>query len=351
MRALKIVAPRSAELQDVPEPVTAPGTVKIAVAYAGICGSDLGIYEYAPFPADYRHPIFDESGPFTLGHEFSGHVLEVGESVTGVAVGDLVTVRPNVWDGTCAACLRGETNLCENGGFVGIQGGGGGFSEIVVTPASQVHVLPPMFTPQLGAMVESTAVAWHAARVAGVSPGSTVLILGAGPVGLGILLTSLARGAQRVIVSELSDSRKRLAAELGADVVDPRETDVAKYLREVTGGAGADAAFDASGAGDATFGAALSGLRTGGTAVIVASFHGAVSLDPNVLMSTEKKLTGSYAYTDTDFVEVIEAIAEGRLDPSPLISSTIALADATQKGLDYLLGEGRNSEVKILVSP
>lgn len=351
MRALKLLGPRHAEVLETSEPPLQPNTVKIAVSHGGICGSDLGIFQQGGFPQGYKHPIFDEEGPFTLGHEFSGHVTDIGDGVSGVAVGDLVAVRPNVWDGTCAACRRGEFNLCENGGFIGLMGGGGGFSDIVVAPRQNVYVLPAEFTPETGAMIESTAVAWHATKVGGVGKDSTVLVLGAGPVGLGILVASIARGASRVVVSEPSDARRRLAHELGGDVVDPTETNVAAYLRDVTGGAGADVALEASGAGTVTFEAALEGVRAGGTVVIVASAHGTIPLDFSKLMQTEKRIVGSYAYTDRDFLEVIDAIAAKRMDPGRLVSSTISLDQAVSGGFDLLLGEGRNSEVKILVTP
>ncbi len=351
MRALKLLGPARAEVLDIDEPQLQAGTVKVAVEYAGICGSDLGIYQYGGFPAGYRHPILDEEGPFTLGHEFSGRVIAVGAGVSSVTEGDLVAIRPNVWDGTCPACLRGEKNLCENGGFIGLMGGGGGFSDMVVAPEDNVYKLPASFTPQMGAMVESTAVAWHAAKIGGVREGSTVLILGAGPVGLGVLLAARARGAAQVIVSELSEIRKELAASLGADVIDPRDTDLATYVREATAGAGADASFDASGVGAATLQPALDAVRSGGTVVVVATFHGDTPINPTALMNHEKKLAGSFAYTDADFREVITAIDSGLLDPAPLISRVISLEEAVTGGLDLLLGEGRNSEVKILVKP
>lgn len=351
MRALKLLGPAAATVLEVDEPQVRVGTVKIAVEYAGICGSDLGMYQYGGFPSDYRHPILDEEGPFTLGHEFSGRVIAVGEEVSTLAEGDLVAVRPNVWDGTCPACLRGDTNLCVNGGFIGLMGGGGGFSDVVVAPEGNAYKLPAAFTAQTGALVESMAVAWHATKIGGVREGSTVLILGAGPVGLGVLLAARARGASRVIVSELSDTRKQLAVNLGADVVDPREADLAAYVRDATGGLGADASFDASGVGAATLHPALAAVRSGGSVVVVATFHGDTPIDPTVLMNQEKKLVGSFAYTDADFLEVIAAIDSGVLDPTPLISKVIPLEDAVAGGLDLLLGEGRNNEVKILVEP
>lgn len=351
MHALTLNGPKDARLVELPEPQVGAGKVKVRVDYAGICGSDLAIYEHSPIPPEYVHPLFGEAGAHVLGHEFSGHIVEVGEGVEGIDVGALVAVRPNVWDGTCAACLRGDTNLCESFGFLGINGGGGGFSEYVVVDADAAHVVPESVGADVAAMIESTAVAWHAVRVSGVAAGATALIIGAGPIGLGLLLCLKAFGVERIVISELSETRKQLAVSLGADVVDPRETDVAAYVRAMTDGAGVDVAFDASGVGQPTYDAAIAALRRGGTNVVVAQFHAPVSVDLNMFLVTETHLVGSFAYTDEDFAAVVEAVASGRIDPRPLISSTIPLADVVTGGIDYLLGGGRNTEIKILVSP
>jgi (R,R)-butanediol dehydrogenase/meso-butanediol dehydrogenase/diacetyl reductase len=351
MRALTLNAAHDARLVELPEPEVGAGQVKVQVDYAGICGSDLSLYEYFPIPAESIHPLFGEAGAHVLGHEFSGHVVTLGEDVKGIDIGALVAVRPNVWDGTCAACLRGDTNLCENYGFIGINGGGGGFSEYVVVDASAAHVLPESVGADVAAMVESTTVAWHAVRVSGASAGSAALIIGAGPIGLALVLCLKAVGVDRVVVSELSETRKLFAARLGADVVDPRQTDVAEYVRALTEGAGVDSAFDASGVGQSTYDAAFAALRSGGTAVVVAGFHSPVSVDLNSYLMTEKHLVGSFAYTDGDFASVVEAVVAGHIDPRPLITSRIALSDVVTGGIKHLLGEGRNSEVKILVAP
>lgn len=351
MRALLLTGVGEAALDEVPEPEPGPGQVKIRVSYAGICGSDLALYSYMPIPHEYVHPLFGERGPHVLGHEFSGRVVAVGADVDDLPLGTLVAVRPNVWDGTCAACRRGEPNLCEQGGFVGINGHGGGFSDFVVVDRAAAHALPDSFGDDVAAMVESTTVAWHAVKVAGAGEGTTALIVGAGPIGLGILLCLKARGAERVIVSEPSPSRRDLARSLGADAIDPRETDLDAYVSEHTGGAGVDAAFDASGVGQPTYDAAFRALRRGGTSVVVAQFHGPVQVDLNDYLISEKRLVGSFAYTDEDFSEAIEEISSGRIDPRPLISSRISLEAVLDRGIQYLLGEGRNSEVKILVAP
>lgn len=350
MKAIRLHGVEDARLDDIAEPEVGAGQVKLRVERTGICGSDLALFQHMPVPLEYAHPLMHETGPHVLGHEFAGTVTEVGDGVTRVTPGALVAVRPNVWDGTCAACLRGETNLCESFGFVGINGGGGGYSEFVVVPEEQVHEVPRAVGADAAAMIESTTVAWHAVKCSGATTGSTALIVGAGPIGLALLLCLRAAGADRVIVSEISDSRRRLAAELGADVVDPRETDPVEKARALDGG-GVDVSFDASGVGEPTLLPALDALRPGGTSVVVAQFHKPVPLDPNIFLTTEKRLVGSFAYTDEDFAEVTRLIADGTIDPRPLISSELPLEDAVEKGIKHLLGTGRNTEVKILIAP
>lgn len=193
--------------------------------------------------------------------------------------------------------------------------------------------------------------AWRPVRKSGAGMGTTALVVGAGPIGLGLLLCLKAVGVEQVIVSEPGESRAALAKSLGADVVDPRSTDVAAYAIEATGGKGVDVAFDASGFDEHTLPTAFAALCIAGTVAVVARFHGIVPMDPRDFLFGEKTITGSYSYTDQDFREVIEAIDSGRLDPRPLVSSTIALSDVVSGGIEHLLGEGRATEVKILVSP
>lgn len=350
MLGLRLHGRGDARLDELAEPEVRPGTVKIKVACTGICGSDLSLYEYGPGDAEWVHPMFGERGPHVLGHEFSGHVVEVGAGVEGIDMGALVAVQPNVEDGTCPACLRGEPQLCAQGGFLGVHGGGGGFSEYVIVTAAKAFALPAGFTAETGALVEPLSVALHAVRKSGIAPGQTALIIGGGPIGLGLLLCLKAVGVTRVIVSEISENRRALAAALGADAVDPRSVDPVIHAQQATGGHGVDASFDAAGLGKATFMPALNALRKGGTTVAVAIYHDAVDINPGVFMLTEKICTGSYAYNSDDFRTVIEMIADGRLDPSPLVTSRIRLGEVLEKGIELLRGEGRNTEVKVLVT-
>ncbi|WP_062531261.1 zinc-binding dehydrogenase [Demequina rhizosphaerae] len=351
MKALRLHGPREAVVEEIAEPTVRPGTVKIKVEHAGICGSDLALFEQFMFPNEFVHPLFGCSGPHVLGHEFGGRVVELGEGVDGPAVGTLVAVRANRWCGECEACQAGAGNRCVAWGFTGINGGGGGFSSHVVLNADQVFAFPEELGSQVAAMVESTAVAWHATKRVGDVAGKHALVVGAGPVGLAVVMSLKARGAETIVVSEPGEARRALARQLGATAVDPRETDPVALVKELTAGVGADVSFDASGVGRITFETAVNGLRTGGTAVYVAVAHGEFPVDVNAFVMTEKAFTGSFGYTDEDYAETIEAMRTGAIDPRPLISSVIDLDVIVEDGIEHLLGEGRNSEMKMLVAP
>lgn len=342
MRAAQVFGPGDVRVVEVDEPSSGPGQVKIEIAYAGICGTDLMIYTSAPVPPTSRHPLFGEPGPHTLGHEFCGWVREVGDGVDTVQVGDLVTVAPTVDDGECPACLRGEPNLCEKLGFIGVHGGGGGFSEFVVAAADKIFPLPESFTPQTGALVECLAVAWHAARIARAEDARSALVTGAGPVGLALVLALRAHGVSDIFVREPAEARSRQAKALNATLV----------RDGLDAGPTVDIAFDAAGVGVASFGPTLAAVRPGGSAIVVAHFHDDVAINLSHLMISEITVRGSIAYTRRDFEEVIAAIAAGRLDPAPLVTRQIALDDLVERGLEHLQSPaGRAHDIKVLVSP
>ena len=156
-----------------------------------------------------------------LGHEYAGTVVEVGATVVsdGVRVGDKVAVEPIIRDNDCPNCLAGHYNLCPQLGFHGLSGYGGGLAEFSVVPGYMVHVLPDNVPTDAAALIEPLAVGWHAAKMADLRDGESVLIIGAGPIGLVTLLAVKLMGAGDVVVVELSSARKAKAAELGADLV------------------------------------------------------------------------------------------------------------------------------------
>lgn len=352
MKALRYHGNRDVRVDDIPEPEVRPGTVKVEVHWCGICGTDLHEYLGGPIfsPHTDPHPLVGETNPVVLGHEFSGEIIEVGEGVEHLTVGQRIAVEPTLRDGTCLGCRGGNPQVCDVIGFHGLSGGGGGMSERTVIPAYMAQPLPDSVSSELGALVEPLSVAFHAVRKAGVRPGDTALVVGAGPIGLATLMCLRTAGAKVVAVSEVATARKQLAADFGADVViDPTSEDLAARVAEVTGGVGFDVTFETGGV-QATFDAAVASVRKHGTILNLAIWEEPVAFNPNALVFSEATLTASLCYAEGDYARVIKLIADGRLEPAPLITRKVKLADVVRDGFEELVAH-KDRHVKVLVQP
>lgn len=324
MKAALFHAKEDLRIEDVPEPTPGPGQVKLRNAYAGICGSDLHVYyspEAAGLDLDHPHPVTGSTLPQILGHEFSGTVVELGEGVTGVAVGDRVAVWPIYYCGECPACRRGMFNACQKIGFHGLSSDGGGMAEFTTVDATKLHVLPENVDLRMGALVEPMSVAWHAVSRSGVESGGTALIAGAGPIGIGVWFALRARGVERVLVSEPSAERRAIIAALGATVVDPVNEDLAAAVASLTDGEGVDVAFDAAGVG-AAISSSLANLVPGGRVVVVAIHERTMDFLPTQLVMAETEIAGALAYLPEDFDAVIEAMSRGAYDTTGWVQET-----------------------------
>lgn len=318
MRAAVFHGQEDLRVEDVQEPAPGPGQVKLRNAFSGICGSDLHIY-YAPEASGMNyaepHPITGATLPQILGHEFSGTVVELGDGVDGVKVGDRVAVWPVYYCGSCPACRRGAYNACRSITFHGVQSHGGGMAEFTTVDADKLHVLPAGIDLRMGALVEPMAVAWHAVERSSVQPGATALIAGAGPIGIGVWFALKGHGVEQVLVSEPSAERRAAIEHLGATVVDPTTEDLAARVAEMTGGDGVDVAFDAAGVG-AGVSSGLAALTPLGRLVVVALHERAMEFNPTQLVMAETELAGALAYLPADFDAVIAAMADGLYDPT-----------------------------------
>lgn len=316
MKAAVFHAQEDLRIEEVTDPSPGPGQVKLRNAFAGICGSDLHVYytpEAAGLDFEHPHPLTGSTLPQILGHEFSGTVVELGEGVDGISVGDRVAVWPIYYCGDCAACRRGMYNACQKIGFHGLSSNGGGMAEFTTVDASKLHVLPENVDLRLGALVEPMAVAWHAVSRSGVEPGGTALIAGAGPIGIGVWFALKARGIEKVLVSEPSADRRAIIAALGATVVDPVTEDLGAAVTALTDGDGVDVAFDAAGAGPAVT-SSLASLVPGGRVVVVAIHERTMDFLPTQLVMAETEIAGALAYLPEDFDAVIAAMAAGVYD-------------------------------------
>lgn len=288
--------------------------------------------------------------PIVFGHEFGGVVTEIGEGVTRAQVGDLVAIRPSLYDGTCEACVAGHTNVCQYWGWLGIHANGG-LAESAVVEEKTVFRLPQGTSPEISALVEPLAVGWHATRlVRDLTPTSTALITGGGPIGCAVYFALRAQGLTRIVISEVSQARRDLLTSLGAEhVVSPTETDVAAKVRELSGGRGAHAAFECAGL-PVTLSTALDALRPRGTIVNVAIRAEPVpQVDLNLYVYKEANFQGSIAYQDEDWEEVIEALRDGKIKPEAMVTSKIGMQDLVEKGIKVLAKPGQQ-HCKILIN-
>lgn len=352
MRAAVWHGKKDVRVETVPvPPFPSAGWVKVKVAWCGICGSDLHEYAAGPIfiPADAPHPLTGKQGSLILGHEFTGTVVEVGEGVTNVRVGDIVAPDACQHCGECVTCRQGRYNVCEKLAFTGLHNDGA-FAPFVNVPAELCYVLPGDVSLEAGAVIEPLATGFKAVREAGTILGETVAIIGAGTIGLGTLMAARAAGAGRIIVIEMSAARTAKAKECGADVVlDPREVDVVQTVKAMTGGSGADVAFECVGHKD-TGPLAVELIRNAGRAVIVGIFEEPSSFNFFSLSGTDKRLIGTLAYTLSDFQGVAALLANGRLKAEPLITGRIGLEEIVEKGFLELLNN-KDAHIKILVQP
>jgi (R,R)-butanediol dehydrogenase / meso-butanediol dehydrogenase / diacetyl reductase len=352
MKAAMFYGKEDIRIEDVKEPQVRPGTVKIAPAFNGICGSDLHLYHAGPLPpaptADTPHPLSGETLPVVLGHEFSGVVEELGDGVEGLSVGESVVIEPLMVDGTCPACKAGKYNLCEQMGFIGISGRGGGLSEHIVVERRWVHPVGDLPLDQ-AAMIEPLSVALHSVKHAGVEAGQTAVVGGGGPIGLLVAAVLKAKGVN-TIVSEVSTARREKALSSGvADaVVDPMNEDLRAVVLERTGGAGADVAFDAAGV-PAVVTQLLESLGAGGRLEIVAIHTKPLELNVAAQLTMQDRVLGSSIGYVNDHEEAIELVRSGKVKLAPFVTRRILVDDIVEDGIERLMTH-KDEEVKILVS-
>lgn len=351
MKASRFYGHHDIRVDDIAEPQLQPDTVKIKVDWTGICGTDIHEYEngpiFCPSPGE-PHPLSGEDVPVVLGHEMAGVATEVADGVTHIKVGDRVTVDPIYACGECGPCSKDSYNLCETVGYVGLTGRGGGFAEYVVVQADRVHDLGDIPT-DIGALVEPLAVAHHAIGRSEAQPRDTVVIYGAGPIGLFILSLLRAKGIDRVICVEMSSIRKEKARQAGAMLVlDPTEVNVPERVRQESDGLGAHVSFECVGINAAIAGA-IECLRFQGTCVNVSIWGQKAEIDMHRIVTKEIRLLGTFAYA-RDHAPVVELLKSGKLDVADFITGKIAAEDVYEKGIRQLV-ENKDENVKILVHP
>ena len=241
VKAARYHGNKDIRIEDIPlESTIKPHEVRLAPAWCGICGTDVHEYLHGPvFPPTESNPqpLTGHHLPITFGHEFSGTITELGSSVIHLSVGDEVAVEGLLTDDSCYSCSVNRRNTCDQSAFLGLSANPGGLCESIVIPASTCHKLPHGLSLEVGALVEPLSVAWHAVSNSGIKPEQSVIVFGAGPIGLATILCLKAHGVTKILASEPSKSRHAQASRLGAlHTFDPTTVDVKKEAKKICDG-------------------------------------------------------------------------------------------------------------------
>ncbi|TVX89554.1 2,3-butanediol dehydrogenase [Paenibacillus agilis] len=343
MKAAVWYAKEDIRVEYIDEPVVRPGKVKVKIAWTGICGSDLHAYHGHVVQVNEPHPVSGEMAPLTLGHESSGFIVEVGEGVTGFTAGDRVAIEPMLRCGKCQSCKDGNPNLCDHIGFIGLHGNGT-FAEYAIVDPYMLHKLPDHIEMDEAALIEPTAVAFHAVKLSQQKVGDKVAVFGAGPIGLLTIISAKAAGASQIIAVDISSERLALAAKVGATaVIDATKEDAVQSILANTGGV--DVAYEAAGAAS-TVNNALASLRKQGEVVIVSIIPNPIAIDINPLTIKEAKMTATIGYRNV-YPQVIDMIASGTMNVKQIITKKIPLDKIVEEGFQTLITD--KAQAKILV--
>lgn len=332
--AAYMTAVRRIEIREIPMPEAGAGELVIRMEYVGICGSDAHFFE----SGQRKGKDFDL--PFILGHECAGTVTQVGAGAEAFAVGDRVCFEPQITCGTCAYCRSGRYNLCSEVQFPSVPPYNGMLCRYAAIPARLAYRLPAEVSTMEGALIEPLAVGLSAAARGEVSLGKTVVILGAGCIGLLTMMACRAMGAGKVILCDLFDERLKKAMELGADTaVNAGQEPVKERVLELTGGEGADIVFET--AGSVRTAAQTSDLvKRGGVVVLVGNINGETPYRFMDLMYKESEIRTIYRYRN-NFQTAIQAVAEGRIDVKQIVSHQFAFENV-QSAFDNSLYNRQN---------
>jgi (R,R)-butanediol dehydrogenase/meso-butanediol dehydrogenase/diacetyl reductase len=347
MKAARLKGAGKIAIEEIPIPEISDTEVLVKVKYGAICGTDIHAF---------KAPGFLPVGCF-LGHEFSGVIAKVGSKVKAWKPGDRVAVNPLFQCGECWACKRGLFSCCKDmhaktiGNFTDPTMPGG-FSEFVRVPKPETRLYPlPDEVPfEEGALIEPLADTLHAVRISSFKPGDYTMVLGCGPIGLGVISFLRYGGAGLIIASEVNERRAELAKKLGADYVfNPQKTsNLREEVFKLTGGLGADQVFDCSGVPQA-FQSATDFLKTRGQIVLMGVIEKEVPIVPIRFQTGEFQLVASWCQND-EFPMVIDFLKRGAVPIRELITSKIKLSDIVEQGFRKLVKPG-HSEIKIVVSP
>lgn len=345
MKALLLTAPSHLEFTDFADPVPGDDEVLLRIRACGICGSDIHGWDGS---SGRRRP------PLIMGHEAAGEILSVGKRVTRWKSGDRVTFDSTIYCGECAYCRAGEVNLCDNRRVVGVAPAEyrqhGAFAEKLCLPERVLYPLPDNISFEHAALIEPVSIAVHAVRRVTVAPTDTAVVVGAGMIGLLVIQTLRWAGAKNIIAVDLVDSRLAVAREVGAThtLNSGANTDVAGEIAKLTGGRGADLAFEVVGA-NATLQLAIASLRRGGRAVLVGNLAPKTDFPLQAVVTRELSLFGTCGSAG-EYPLCLDLVARGIINVEPIISSIAPLSEGAA-WFDRLSAKDGGKYMKVILTP
>jgi L-iditol 2-dehydrogenase len=324
MQALMLENLRDLRMREIPEPSIGPHDVLIHVKACGICGSDVHGYDGS---SGRRIP------PLVMGHEAAGVVARIGAEVHLFAAGDRVTFDSTISCGKCFFCSEGDVNLCDNRMVLGVSCGDyrrdGAFAEYVSVPQNIVYGLPNAFPFEKAALIEAVSIAVHAAKITGIQPGDSAVVIGAGMIGLLAVQALRIYGCSKIIAVDLEESKLALARSLGADETllgdDP---DVLAKLKAATDGRGPDIAMEVVGV-QKSVRTAIDSVRRGGTVTLVGNLAPLVEIPLQAVVTRQLRLLGSCASAG-EYRECIHLMDTGAINVDPLISALAPLSEGAE---------------------
>lgn len=329
-------------INEIPVPEITPDQVLIRVEYVGICGSDVHYFH------DGRCGTFVVGEePFMLGHECAGTIVEVGSEVKNLVAGDRVCVEPGITCGKCEHCKSGEYNLCPDVKFLATPPIQGCNERYLAFPAELCYKLPDNMSTRVGALIEPLSTCMYSARLSEVTVGDTVVILGAGCIGLLIMMCCKARGASKVIICDLENIRLEKAKELGADyTVNSREADILAEVERLTNGRGADIVIEAAG-NKITIAQTPFLVRQGGLILLVGmSAEEEITYNFGQIMAKEARIKSQFRFVNT-FPTAIAAVESGLIPLEKIVTHEFSFNDI-QKAYETCIYD-KSNVVKALV--
>lgn len=341
MRALVLERQHELSMREIDLPMeVGPGQVKIKIHTVGVCGSDVHYYTHG------RIGSFVVKEPMVLGHEAAGTVVEVGAGVATLKVGDRVCMEPGIPDPNSRASRMGLYNVDPAVTFWATPPIHGVLTPYVVHPADYTFKLPDNVSFAEGAMVEPFAVGMQAAAKAGIRPGDTAVVLGAGPIGTMVAIAALAGGCARAIVADLAQPKLDIAAGYqGVIPVNIREKNLVETVDSLTDGWGADVVFECSGSAKA-WETIFDLIRPNGAIIIVGLPVAPIPVDIAAASTKEARIESVFRYAH-QYDRAIALFASGRVDLKPLISGTFPFEESA-KAFDRAV-EARPTDVKLQI--